>query len=117
MVQLDEHILNEHYAHLRDKSFFPLILGSMMRIPVIISCWKGFNAVEVARYMAGATNGRKAELGTIRGDFSVSVQENIIHTSDTVENAELEIARFFSECEVYDFEKTSAAMLYADYEK
>lgn len=117
MMQLDNRILTEHYAHLADKSFFPLIVNSMMRTPVIVSCWKGYNAVEVVRLMAGSTNGRKAELGTIRGDFSVSIQENIVHASDTVENAEIEIARFFGKNEVYDFEKNSVTMLYAEYER
>ena len=117
MMQLDEEILNEHYAHLAGKSYFPLITSSMMRTPVILCCWKGFDAVEVARFMTGATNGRKAELGTIRGDFSVSIQENIIHTSDSVENAEVEIARFFKPNEIYEFKKSSASILYAEYER
>lgn len=117
MMQLDETILSEHYSHLTGKSFFPLIKESMMRTPVIVCCWEGFNAVEVARYMTGATNGRTAELGTIRGDFSVSIQENIIHASDSVESAEAEISRFFNSNEVFNFKKRSSKVLYAEYER
>jgi len=66
----------------------------MMITPVIVCCWKGIDAVHIVHQMAGKTNGREADQGTIRGDFSMSVQENIVHTSDTVENAEVELARF-----------------------
>jgi nucleoside-diphosphate kinase len=88
----------------------------MMKTPVVISVWKGVDVVEIAHHMAGATNGRMAAPGTIRGDYSVSIQENIVHTSDTVENAKLEIARFFKENEIFDFNQLSNSVLYADNE-
>ena len=75
MMTLGEDILREHYAHLVDRPFFPWILDSMMATPVIVMCLKGKDAVEVVRTMTGATNGRKAAPGTIRGDFSLSSQE------------------------------------------
>jgi nucleoside-diphosphate kinase len=102
MMQLDENILREHYAHLVDKPFFPSILKSMMATPVVVLCVKGLNVVEVFRGMTGVTNGRKAIPGTIRGDFSMSGQENIVHASDSVENAEIEIKRFFKDEEIFD---------------
>jgi nucleoside-diphosphate kinase len=64
--------------------------------------------------MAGKTNGREAAIGTIRGDFSVSVQENIIHTSDTVENAKTELERFFSKTEIFEFNQNNLNFLYAN---
>ena len=64
--------------------------------------------------MAGCTNGREAAMGTIRGDYSVSIQENIIHTSDTVENANIEIARFFREEEIFEFNQLNPDVLYAN---
>ncbi len=116
MMQLDDEILDEHYAHLQEKPFFQRIKNSMMATPVIVCCWKGVEAVAIAHRMAGATNGREAAMGTIRGDYSVSIQENIIHTSDTVENAKIEIARFFKKSEIFEFDQLNPAVLYANNE-
>ena len=70
MMQLDDKILDEHYAHLADRPFFQRIKDSMMITPVIVTCWEGKDAVKVVRAMTGSTNGRDAVPGTIRGDFS-----------------------------------------------
>lgn len=113
MMQLDEKILREHYAHLVERPFFPWILESMMATPVIVACIKGTDAVSIVRMMTGATNGRKAEPGTIRGDFSVSSQENIIHASDSVENANIEINRFFKPEEIFDYTSVAIKFIYA----
>ena len=114
MIQLSEEILIEHYAHLAERPFFKRIKDSMMITPVVVCCWKGIEAVQIVHEMAGKTNGRDAAIGTIRGDFSVSVQENIIHTSDTVINAEVELARFFNEDEIFEFDQHSLNFLYAN---
>lgn len=99
MANLTEDVLNKHYAHLTAKPFFPLIKASMMAAPVVLLCVEGIDAVRVVHDMAGSTNGRNAAFGTIRGDFSMSNQENVVHTSDSVENATEELARFFVESE------------------
>jgi len=96
-----------------DRPFFPTLLRSMMAAPVIVMAVKGVDAVEVVRGMTGVTNGRKAAPGTIRGDFSVSGQENIIHASDSPENAAIEIARFFKAGEVFDFTPSVVSSLYS----
>ena len=114
MIQLNDAILAEHYAHLVERPFFKRIKDSMMITPVIVCCWKGLDAVHIVHAMAGKTNGREALQGTIRGDFSVSVQENIIHTSDTVENAEAELNRFFKQDEIFDFKLNNLGFLYAN---
>lgn len=103
MMQLNEQILREHYAHLVDRPFFPSLLRSMQASPVVVMALKGKDAVEVVRLMTGATNGRKALPGTIRGDFSMSGQENVVHASDSVENAEIELNRFFRPEEIFDY--------------
>lgn len=103
MMQLDEAILREHYAHLVDRSFFPSLLRSMMATPVIVMCLKGKDVVAVVRALTGATNSRNAAPGTIRGDFGMSSQENIIHASDSDENAAIEIKRFFKDEEIFDY--------------
>lgn len=116
MMQLNDAILDEHYAHLIQLPYFQRIKNSMMKTPVVVSVWKGVDAVEIAHHMAGATNGRLAAPGTIRGDYSVSIQENIVHTSDTIENAVNEINRFFKVDEVFDFDQLSHNVLYAENE-
>ncbi|WP_289645428.1 nucleoside-diphosphate kinase, partial [uncultured Muribaculum sp.] len=113
MMQLDETILREHYAHLVDRPFFPSLLESMMATPVIVMCIEGKDAVEVVRLMTGATNGRKALPGTIRGDFSMSGQENIIHASDSVENGQIELARFFKPEEIFNYRPSNIRFFYA----
>ncbi len=113
MMQLTEDILREHYAHLVDRPFFPSLLKSMMATPVIVAVLKGNDAVEVVRAMTGATNCRKAAPGTIRGDFGMSGQENIIHASDSVENALIEIKRFFKPEEIFDYTPITFPAIYA----
>lgn len=112
MMQLTEELLCEHYAHLVDRPFFPDLLRSMQASPVIVMALWGNDAVEVVRMMTGATNGRKALPGTIRGDFSMSGQENIIHASDSPENAEIELRRFFKSDEIFTYMPTSLKYTY-----
>lgn len=114
MMQLDDKILDEHYAHLADRPFFQRIKDSMMITPVIVTCWEGKDAVKVVRAMTGSTNGRDAVPGTIRGDFSLSVQENIVHTSDSVDTAVVELARFFSDDEIFTYNYQLLPFLYAN---
>lgn len=113
MMQLDEAILREHYAHLVDKPFFPSILTSMMASPVIVMCLEGKDAIQVVRLMTGATNGRDALPGTIRGDFSMSNQANVIHASSCPEDAEAEIKRFFRPEEIFDWKPQNMAFVYS----
>lgn len=95
MMHLDEAILREHYAHLVDKPFFPELLDYMTSGPVLGMIVEGENAVKGMRILMGATKYDEAAAGTIRGDYATSTTENIIHGSDSVENAEIEIKRFF----------------------
>ncbi len=113
MMQLSPELLREHYAHLLHLPFFPSIEASMTACPVIVMCLKGVDAIEVVRAMTGATNGRKAAPGTIRGDFSMSGQENIIHASSSPEDAEAEIKRFFRPDELFDYTPASMSFRYA----
>jgi len=113
MMQLDDAILSEHYAHLSGRDFFPILKAAMMASPVVVCCWEGIDAVNTVRLMTGATVSRDAELGTIRGDFGMSSQENIIHASDSVENAEIERNRFFKKEEIFEYKKVCFEFLYA----
>jgi len=113
MMQLDETILREHYAHLTDKPFFPSLLRSMMATPVVVMCLKGLDVVEIVRGMVGPTNARKAAPGTIRGDYGMSAQENIIHASDSPENGVIETNRFFKPEEIFDYTPVCTPYVYA----
>jgi len=95
MAKLDEAFVREQYAHLLDRSFFPELMQYMTSGPVIGMVVEGENAVKIIRKLMGATRVQDAEPGTIRGDFAYSDTENVIHGSDSPENAEIEIARFF----------------------
>ena len=114
MIWLTDDLLSEHYAHLREKSFFQRVKDAMAVCPVIVCCWKGVDAVQVVHTLAGATNGRNAAPGTIRGDYSMSVQENIVHASDSLETAEIELKRFFNEDELFDYKMNYFPSLYAN---
>ncbi len=96
MLNLDEKILREHYAHIADKPFFPEIVSYMTSGPVLAMIVEGENAVKGIRILMGATKFEEATAGTIRGDYAFCTSENIIHGSDSVENAEIEINRFFN---------------------
>lgn len=114
MMQLDEAILKEHYAHLAAKPFFPILRDSMMATPVIAMALEGIDAIEVVRQMAGATNGRKAAPGTIRGDYSMSGQQNIVHASDGPETAAAELKRFFKDEELFSYNISNILSYYAE---
>ena len=116
MMQLSDAILDDHYAHLKEKPFFKMVKLSMQATPVIVGCLEGKDAVQVVRSMCGPTNGREAQPGTIRGDFSVSVEHNIIHTSDSKENAEKEINRFFKSEELFNYKPANIRFYYGDNE-
>ena len=107
MVQLTPEILRQHYAHMVEKPFYPIIEKSMMAAPVVL------DAVSVVREMAGATNGRKALPGTVRGDLCVSHQENIIHASDSLETAKAELERFFVPSDYCEYPSPLFDYLYA----
>ncbi|MFH1546424.1 MAG: nucleoside-diphosphate kinase [Patescibacteria group bacterium] len=99
MIRLSDDLLDEHYEHHKDKPFFPELKQFMQRTPVIIVALRGENAVDTVRELAGATNPAEAAADTIRKNHGTDVQENVLHASDSVENAEAELKRFFREDE------------------
>lgn len=113
MMQLDEAILRDHYSHLVDRPFFPALAASMMASPIVAMAISGVEAVSVVRAMTGYTNGRVADPGTIRGDYSMSNQQNIVHASDSIENAAIELKRFFRPEEIFDYESATLGFIYA----
>ena len=101
MMRLSDEILREHYAHLSDKPFFPEIQGFMQSSPVVALAMRGENAITRVREMVGPTDSTVAEKGTIRGDFGQDKMKNVVHASDSVENGQAELKRFFAEGELH----------------
>lgn len=105
MMELEDALIDAHYAHLRDKPFFNGIKKFMKSSPVIVLALSGINAVSATRLIVGPTKGYEADAGSIRGDLSLSTQSNIVHASDSVEAAKEEVARFFHSGELFDYKK------------
>jgi nucleoside-diphosphate kinase len=101
MTRLTSTKLREHYAHVADKPFYPEIERFMSSQPVIMLALQGENIVQKVRDLLGPTDSRKAAKGTIRGDFGTDVMKNVVHASDSDENAKLELARFFGPGEIF----------------
>lgn len=106
MVRLDAAACEEHYSHLVGKPFYPGLVSFMTSSPIVALVVSGPEAVKVVRDMCGPTNARNAPAGTIRGDYSLSTQYNIIHASDSLETAKKEVARFFKKDELFSWERT-----------
>jgi nucleoside-diphosphate kinase len=114
MTQLEDVLLDEHYSHLSDKPFFADLKKFMKSAPVVLMALSGINAVEATRIIVGATNAVVADAGTIRGDLELSTQSNLVHASDSVENGELEVNRFFNEDELFEYTRPDAEFVYSD---
>ena len=106
MMRLDRAKCDEHYAHLTSRPFYPGLVSFMTSSPIVAMAVSGPEAVKVVRDMCGPTNARNAMPGTIRGDYSLSTQYNIIHASDSAETALKEVARFFKKEELFAYERT-----------
>ena len=101
MARLTPSLLREHYAHVADKPFYPEIEQFMSSRPVIMLALRGADVVQKVRDLLGPTDSRKAAKGTIRGDFGTEMMKNVVHASDSDENAKLELSRFFKPEELY----------------
>lgn len=116
MMYLSEEKLREHYAHHVEKPFYPGLESFMQSSPVVAICAEGKNAVAAVRLIAGVTNAGNADAGTIRGDLAMGMC-NVVHCSDEIENAKLEVARFFEEHEIFEYNKTDYLHVYMDDER
>lgn len=103
MMQLDDAILREHYAHVADKPFFPDIVSFMSKTPVIALALEGEDAITKIRDLLGPTNSKTAPSGTVRGDLGEDMMVNVCHASDSPEAAADEIARFFKPGEIFSY--------------
>src|SRR5579884_1010935 len=109
LVQPDRALAERHYAVHKGKPFYESLLSFLTAGPTLALVLEGREAVAVARSLIGATDGAKAAPGTIRGDYGISVQNNLIHGSDSVENAQGEIALWFRPEELVSYQPVDAA--------
>ena len=113
LMILTDDILDEWYAHHKDKSFFGNLKKFMMSSPIVAMLWEGVGAVDAVRKLVGITHGREAEAGSIRGDFSMSQQLNLIHASDSEEGAKKEKKLVFKDEEVIEWSPSSIGLVYS----
>ena len=102
-MQMTEELVNEHYDFLADKPFFPKIMAYMTRTPIVAIAVSGANAIATVRMLTWATNPQEALPGSIRGDFGLTIDGNIIHASDSAETAQVELQRFFGGKDIYEY--------------
>lgn len=114
MMHLEDVIVEEHYSHIKDKPFFPRIKRFMTSAPVVVMAVAGLKAIDSIRLIVGVTKGYEADAGTIRGDYSLSMQSNVVHASDSKENAAIEIKRFFKDSELVDYDKVDTQFIFSD---
>jgi nucleoside-diphosphate kinase len=103
LVQADAALAQKHYAVHQGKPFYESLLQFLTSGPTVAVCLEGREAVAVVRAMMGATDGAKSAPGTIRGDFGISIQNNLIHGSDSPENARTEIDLWFRPTELVEW--------------
>ena len=114
MMQLEDVVLEDHYVHHKDKPFFGKLRDFMKSTPVIAVALQGLDAVDAVRIIVGTTKGREADAGSIRGDLAMSIQTNLVHASDSIENAQSEIKRFFKEKELFHYKKVDLNFVYSE---
>lgn len=105
MLHVDRELATRHYAVHVGKPFFPGLVDFITSSPIIAAVFEGQNAVEVVRNTMGTTNSAKAAPGTIRGDLAIDMGHNLVHGSDSPETAAKEIALFFSEGEIFSYQR------------
>lgn len=103
MQIMSEELAKTHYAEHSEKPFFGELVAFITSGPTVQMAWEGESAVEMVRKMNGATNCLKADLGTIRGDYGLSMQNNMVHASDSVETAQHELGLYFADGELLDY--------------
>jgi nucleoside-diphosphate kinase len=113
MIRLDDAMLRSHYAHIVDKPFYKDVESFMQSSPVVVVALEGYECVDSVRLIVGATNPRAADAGTIRGDLAIGNGRNLIHASDSKENGEIEVSRFFKKDELFKYERTVTPDLYS----
>lgn len=117
MIRLTDEIIDNWYAHHKEKSFFQTLKDFMEWTPVVAMVWEGIEAIAAVRKVVGITKSREAEAGSIRGDFGMSGSQNIIHASDSPEAAEKELGLIFNADEIFDYQSGMDCLIYSKEER
>ena len=117
MMELSDEVLDEWYAHHKGKPFFENLKSFMRSAPIIAMLWEGLEAVGAVRKLCGVTKSRAAEAGSIRGDFGMSQQLNLVHASDSLEMAKKEKDLIFSSDEIFSYEHGAHPLIYSEEER
>ena len=112
MMNVDSALLQAHYAHIADKPFYADVEKFMQSSPVIVMALEGQECIDSIRILVGKTDPRKADAGTIRGDMALATGRNLVHASDSPENGEQEVSRFFTEEELFNYDKSEYMHVY-----
>ena len=117
MIKMTDLLLDEHYAQHKGKHFLPRLKDFMKLLPVVLVVLEGLEVARVVGAMCGPTDGKNAPPGTIRGDFGMSISNNIIHSSEDLKAAKREIGIFFKADEMFDYERADLQFYYAEDER
>jgi nucleoside-diphosphate kinase len=117
MTLLSDELLETWYAHHKDKPFFPKLKRFMQRSPIVAMLWEGVECVDAVRKLTGITKAREAEAGSIRGDYAMSQQLNLIHASDSVENGKREKDLVFENGEIFEYDRDIEVLVYSEEER
>jgi nucleoside-diphosphate kinase len=112
MLYMDKNLAQRHYAVHKGKAFFNDLVSFITSSPIIAIVFQGKNAVEIIRRVMGETDPAKAASGTIRGDFGIDIGHNLVHGSDSLENASKEIDLFFSAKEIFNYDRELDTWIY-----
>lgn len=117
MLSLSSELLQEHYEEHLEKPFYAGLEKFMKASPVVVMAWEGYECVNSVRLLVGDTNPRKADAGTIRGDFSIGTGRNLIHAADSPTSGEKEVKRFFKPEELFQYDKSEYLHIYESHER
>lgn len=112
MIKMNDAMIDNWYAHHKEKSFFADLKKFMEWTPIVAMVWQGLEIIPAVRKIVGTTKGREAEAGSIRGDFGMSGSQNLIHASDSPEAAEKEMSIIFNADEVFDYQSGMDCLVY-----
>jgi nucleoside-diphosphate kinase len=112
MMHMDKNLAQRHYTIHKGKAFFDDLVNFITSSPIIAIVFQGKNTVEIIRQMMGETDPAKAVNGTIRGDLGIDIGHNLVHGSDSLENASKEIELFFSAEEIFDYDRELDTWIY-----
>lgn len=112
MIQMNDKMIDNWYAHHKEKSFFADLKKFMEWTPIVAMVWEGLEVIPAVRKIVGTTKGREAEAGSIRGDLGMSGSQNLIHASDSSEAVEKEMSIIFNADEIFDYQSGMDCLVY-----